>query len=68
MIRVKGTARYQVAYEVELDITEFEFDALPVGRQNELIDNLIGFDEFQSAELWDLDVDDVEVIPDENNA
>jgi hypothetical protein len=60
MIRVTGTAKLRVNYEVQLDMTEDEFDAMSERSQNELLDNMIDWKEAcRSAELDDLDVDDL---------
>lgn len=60
MIKVSGDATLKVRYEVELDITEDEFDALPANKQDELIDAAVDWQEacrnatLDTVEIYDL--------------
>lgn len=60
MIKVSGTATYTVDFELQLDMSEEEWDRLSDRQQNEVIDNFIGLYEMESAEMDDCDVWDVE--------
>jgi hypothetical protein len=61
MITVKGTARLRVEYSVELDMTMEEFDSLSERKIHELLDSRIDWmDACRSAEIYDMDIDDVE--------
>lgn len=60
MIKVSGTATYTVGFELQLDMSEEEWDRLSDRQQNEVIDNFIGLYEMESAEMDDCDVWDVE--------
>lgn len=60
-IKVKGSLKLRGNYEVELDMTEAEFDALSEREQNEEINDAIDWRNWlDNSDLDDLDVDDVE--------
>jgi hypothetical protein len=61
MIKVTGTLRLRGNYTVELDMTEEEFDNLSEREQNEEIESSIDWRNWvEIADLYDLDVDEVE--------
>lgn len=63
MIRVIGTAKLRVNYDVQLDMTEEEFDSLSESEQNDILDHKIDWmNECRSAEVDDIEVDDVQEI------
>jgi hypothetical protein len=69
MIRVKGTAELRVWYEVELDMTEDEFDALPAKQQDELLESAIDWQEVnRSAEVQGFEIDDLVEEDEEESA
>lgn len=60
-IKVKGMLTLRGNYEVELDMTEVEFDALSERKQNDEINDAIDWREFiNNADVDDIDVDDIE--------
>lgn len=60
-IKVSGSLKLRGFYEVELDMTEEEFDALSAHEQNIAIEEMIDWRNWlDNAELDDVDVDDVE--------
>jgi hypothetical protein len=60
-IKVSGSLKLRGFYQVELDMTEEEFDALPAYKQNHEIENAIDWDEWtRNSELDDIDVDDIQ--------
>jgi hypothetical protein len=62
-IKVSGSLRLRGNFEVELHLTEEEFDALSEREQNEEIEGVIDWRNWTgNAELYDLDVDDVEKL------
>jgi hypothetical protein len=69
MIRVRGTARIRADFEVELDMTEEEFDALPSHEQDDILDSAIDWHNvLDSSETDDFEIDDVEEVEDEQSA
>jgi hypothetical protein len=66
MIRVSGDARFMVYFNVEIDMTEEEWEGLSYGYQEAIIDQHIGYEEMKNAEMTDCDVDDVIEVDDEN--
>jgi hypothetical protein len=63
MIRVIGTAKLRVNYDVQLDMTEEEFDSLSESKQNDILDHKIDWmNECRSAEVDDIEVDDLQEI------
>lgn len=63
MIRVMGTANLRINYEVQLNMTEVEFDSLTELKQNEVIESAIDwFDVYRSAEVDEIEVDDLEEV------
>jgi hypothetical protein len=67
-IIVKGTIRLWSYYEVELPMTEDEFDSLSKTKQNELIEEYIDWDSvLESSEADSIYVDDLVKIEDEEN-
>jgi hypothetical protein len=67
MIKVTGTARLSVDYEVELDMSVEEWEMMNLARQDELIDGYVNWMEVcRNARTDDIDVDDVVVIDKEN--
>ena len=63
MIKVSGSARLYVNYEVELNMTEEQFDALSYRKKEELIDSNIDWHTaLRNADVTDIDVDDLEEI------
>ena len=66
MIEVTGMLRFTVGFNLEIDMTEAEWDELSERKQNEIIDEMIGTEEMQGAEMDDCDVWDVkEITPEE---
>ncbi|WP_438498038.1 hypothetical protein [Paenibacillus sp. IHBB 3054] len=60
MIRVTGKAKLIVNYDVELDMTEEEFDSLSERKQNEVLDDAIDWIEVcRNADVDEIDVDDL---------
>lgn len=63
MIKVRGSVTLRVGYEVELDMTEKEFDTLSAIKQNALIDETIDWhNELRNAETDDVEIWDVDEI------
>lgn len=61
MIKVSGTARLKVDYSVRIDMTEEEFNEMPLRNQEELLDNSIDWETVcRNATVDDIDVDEVE--------
>lgn len=61
MIRISGTASVDVDWEIELDMTEEEFDNLSEGLQNELIDsNVDWLDACRNGSIDNIEVDVIE--------
>ncbi|OIJ17075.1 hypothetical protein BKP37_00610 [Anaerobacillus alkalilacustris] len=59
-ITVSGEVRLRVSYQVELNMSEQEFDALSEREQNEHLENAIDWLEAgRNAEVDEFDVDDV---------
>ncbi|WP_422122901.1 hypothetical protein DHX103_14305 [Planococcus sp. X10-3] len=61
-IKVSGSATLKVDFEVELNMTEEELDAMPYRKLNELLDSTINWssimsnaevDDFEVYEVWD---------------
>lgn len=66
MIKVSGTYKMAGTYEVRLNMTEKQFDALGYQAQRDLLDSHIDWLEAnRSAELDDIDVDDLEEVEEE---
>lgn len=66
MITITGNATLKVPYEVEIDMTEAQFDALPISKQNELIDSAIDWkDACRSGEVDDIEIDELVEAEDE---
>lgn len=65
MIRVSGDVKLRVPYVFDFDMTEDEWYAMSEREQNEMIDEMIGHSEMESAELDDCDVWDVVEISNE---
>jgi hypothetical protein len=60
MIKVIGSIKLRGNYEVELDMTEAEFDALSEREQNEEIEDAIDWRNFlDNCDTDEIDVDDV---------
>jgi len=58
-----GTANLRFNYEVQLNMTEVEFDSLTELKQNEVIESAIDwFDVCCSAEVDEIEVDDLEEV------
>lgn len=61
MIRVSGTASVDVDWEIEVDMTEEEFDNLSEKAQNQLIDSHVDWlDECRNGSVDDIEVDEIE--------
>lgn len=59
-IKVKGSMTLRGNYEVELDMTEKEFDALSSRKQDDEINDAIDWREFlNNSETDDIDIDDI---------
>lgn len=67
MIRVIGTARFNVDFRLDIDMTEDEWDLLSESDQNTYIDDCIGMNEMESAEMSDCDVWEVENIAEDSD-
>lgn len=60
MIRVTGTAKLTVHYDVQLDMTEEEFDAMSQLISFELLDSTIDWQEAgRNATVDEIEVDDL---------
>ncbi|UTI41137.1 hypothetical protein [Niallia sp. RD1] len=60
MIKVKGSLTLRGSYEVALDMTEEEFDALSEREQNDEINDAMDWREFlDNSDIDDIDVDDI---------
>lgn len=65
MIKITGVAKLSVPFEVELNMSEEEFDDLTERQQNDLLDNHIDWMEVcRGGEVDDIDVYDLEEIED----
>lgn len=63
MIRVSGTARVDVDWEIELDMTEEEFDDLSEREQNEIIDRDVDwYEACRNGSVDAIEVDDLEEV------
>lgn len=63
MIKVSGTFRLYGSYEVKLDMTEEQFDALSHHQQTDLLDSHIDWlDATRGADLDEIEVDDLEEV------
>ena len=63
MIKVSGSAKLCVNYDVELNMTEEQFDALSYRKKEGLINaNIDWHDALRNADVTDIDVDDLEEI------
>jgi hypothetical protein len=61
MIKVKGSLTLWGSYEVTLDMTEEEFDALSERDQKVEINDAVDWREFlDNSDIGDIDVDDIE--------
>lgn len=68
MIRVSGDAKFRVNYDLILPYTEEQWDVMSESQQNEIIDEQMDMSVMESAELYDLDVDDVQTLNEEDEA
>lgn len=60
MINVQGDIRYRLSFTYKIDMTEEEWDALSVRKQNELLDDLVvNSGDLRNLEVMDVEVDDV---------
>lgn len=66
MIKISGVANFTVPFEVELSMTEDQWDKLSEREKREIIDGFIGWDEMQSAEMDDCDVYDLEEVEEDS--
>lgn len=65
-ILVGGTIKYSSRFEVELPITEEQFDAMSMGQQDKLLEDYIDHHAtMQSSDVDDIDVWELEEIKDE---
>jgi hypothetical protein len=63
MIKVSGLVKVSASFEVELDMTEDEFDALSDRQQEELLEGVIDWrDTLESSETDSIDVWELEEI------
>jgi hypothetical protein len=61
MIKVKGELRLRANFEVDLDMTEEEFDALSRWKQEDVISGEIDWRNWlDNSDVVDLDVDEIE--------
>jgi hypothetical protein len=61
MIKVKGEIRLRANFEVELDMTEEEFNNLKHWQQEDVISGEIDWKNWlDSSEVSDLDIDEIE--------
>jgi hypothetical protein len=61
MIKIKGEIRLRANFEVELEMTEEEFDALPRWQQEDVISGEIDWKNWlDNSDVVDLDIDEIE--------
>lgn len=65
MIRVTGMIKFSLDFNLKVDMTEEEWDALSTYQKNEYIDERIGPNDLNSMEVDDCDVWDVDTIKEE---
>ena len=67
MIKVIGDAIFSVPFEIVIDMTEDAWDALSQGKQEQIIDDFIGMESFESSDIRYADVSEIFLADEEGN-